>query len=166
MLVVLGQAPIEPEPGETALDDPGQASDLEGALLTPDDLQLPTIAPKFGCEFAALVTGVCDDGSQLGPQRRQSGKQPGAGDRVRDARWLYAIGDRDTEHVDQNVAFPSLYPFVAIEAANAPLSLVFTDCPSMMPSVGSTRRPAALRASGYSARCNKVQTPARRQRRK
>lgn len=38
VLVVLGQAPIEPEPGETALDDPGQASDLEGALLTPDDL--------------------------------------------------------------------------------------------------------------------------------
>ena len=37
-LVVFAQPPIAPEPGKTALYDPGQAGDLECALASFDDL--------------------------------------------------------------------------------------------------------------------------------
>ena len=61
------------------------------------------------------------------PKRRQADQQPGAGNRVRHVRRLNAVGERKAEHIDQNVAFPSFHPLVAIEAANAPFSLVLTD---------------------------------------
>ena len=95
--------------------------------MVPKKIELPAIAPELAGELAALVASIRDDRADRRPKRRQAGQQPGAGNRVRRVRRLNAVGERKAEHIDQNVAFPSFHPLVAIEAANAPFSLVLTD---------------------------------------
>ena len=127
VLIILRQATIETEPREAALDDPCQPSDRENTLPALEDSQLPAIALELAGELAARVASIRDDRADSRPKRCQAGQQPEAGNRVRHVRRLNAVGERKAEHIDQNVAFPSFHPLVAIEAANAPFSLVLTD---------------------------------------
>src|SRR5512132_4150883 len=139
---------FEAEPREAAFDDPCQPSDRENTLPALEDSQLPAIAPELAGELAARVASIRDNRADRRPKRCQAGQQPGAGNRLRRVRRLDAIGERKAEHIDQNVAFPSFRPLVTIEAANAPFSLVLTDWPSMMTTVGPGFCPVAARASG------------------
>jgi hypothetical protein len=136
-------------PGEGALDDPIEANDLEGRLASLDDHETPAlVALDLGGELAALVTSVGDDGADGRPERRKTGHQPCPSPPIRYAGRLDPAGDQQAQRVDQDVALAALHPFVPIEAAHAPFSVVFTDCPSMMTTLGPGRRPALVRAKG------------------
>ena len=50
--------------------------------------------------------------------------------------------DEKSLRINEELALTPLDALVAIEAANTPLSVVFTDCASMITTVGSERRPA------------------------
>ena len=136
------------KPAERALDDPVQADDLEGWLASLDDHETPAfVALDLGGELAALVTGIGDDGVNGRPERQEAGHQPGAGPPIRHAGRLDPAGDQQAQRVDQDVALTALYPLVPIEAANAPFSVVLTDWPSMMTTLGPGRRPALARTN-------------------
>jgi hypothetical protein len=94
------------------------------------------------------VTSIGDDGADGRPERRKTGQQARSGPPIRHAGRLDPAGDQQAQRVDQDVALAALHSLVPIEAANAPFSVVFTDCPSMMTTLGPGRRPALVRAMG------------------
>jgi hypothetical protein len=56
IFVVFAESTITAEPREAALHNPGQAGDLEGALLSCDDLQVPAVVTQeLMSQFTAFV---------------------------------------------------------------------------------------------------------------
>jgi hypothetical protein len=57
------EAAVAPEPGESALDNPAPADQLEPALLVraPDDFQRNPLRSQIGCEFIAAVAAIRKD---------------------------------------------------------------------------------------------------------
>jgi len=61
-LIILAESAISSQPGEAALNDPSQPSDLECSVLSFDDLEFVAImSPRLIGEFSALMAGVSDD---------------------------------------------------------------------------------------------------------
>ena len=70
VFVVFAESAIATEPSEASLHDPGQARDLEGALPSFDDLQLPAIiAHDLTSQLAAFMSSIRDNGANSGKQR-------------------------------------------------------------------------------------------------
>jgi NADPH-dependent 2,4-dienoyl-CoA reductase/sulfur reductase-like enzyme len=120
VLVVLAETTVSAQPCEGALDDPGQAGDLEGAFAALDDPQVPAglLAQEAG-KPAARVPGVGNDRVVLGPERSEAVDEALAGAPIRHAGRLDPAGDQQPECVDQDMAFPPLHALVAVEPSAA-----------------------------------------------
>ena len=78
VFVVFAESAIAAKPCEAALHNPGQASDLEGALPSLDDLQFPAVVTQqLTSQFTAFISSICDDGAYVG-------ETMGSSHRVRD----------------------------------------------------------------------------------
>ena len=121
----IGEAAVEAESCEGALNNPRETGNLERPLCGLDDLQVPPAARQLPSKLATCVSRISNDGSNGRPERREPGQQSAASSSVRHVGWFNAIGDRKAEDINQNVAFSSLHSLVPIEATNAALFSCF-----------------------------------------
>lgn len=131
------------EPGEGALDDPalGQDPELVG-LSTFDDLQGASKHCLYPRDESARIAPVGEDHFE----RRDHGKQPdqqrSCAHAVLDTRGMHNQRQYPPLGVDGDVALSALGFFAGIEASLPPFKLVFTDCASMIATLGVGSRPA------------------------
>jgi hypothetical protein len=148
VLIILAEPAVASEPGKAALDDPSQAGNLEGALTAFNDLQPPTLLLcQSAGEFLAFMPRVGDDGGDRRKERTQSICQRGTGAAVRNIGSTDPIGDRQADRIDQDVPLSTFHPLEGVEAARSTISVVFTDCPSIITTVGHSLFPARSRVS-------------------
>ena len=148
VLVILGHPALPAKPCEGPLDDPVEPGDPECLLSPLDDDQSPAaaVAQVLGQRFTFVVC-IGDHGMDPRPERRQSCRQPTRRPAIGHAGRLDPTRDEKALCIYEDLALAPLHALVAVEAANAPSSVVFTDCASMITTVGSVRRPAFSRAS-------------------
>ena len=116
------------EPCEASLDDPIEPCDAEGLFLAFDDHKPPAVpVTKVLGQTFALVASVGDHGVDLRPERRKPHCQPARRSAIGDTGWFDPARDKKALGIDEDLALAPFYPLVAVEAANTPLSVVFTD---------------------------------------
>ena len=123
---------------------------MEASRITwpPDDLEPQALVRGGVHGDIALVTGV--DKQMLEP--REAPANSGADQRqtvtVPNAARIDDQPQPRAQRVDERVLFAVLVFLPASKPRGPPLSVVFTDCPSMMTTLGPGRRPALARAKG------------------
>ncbi|MDT0684571.1 hypothetical protein RM543_18060 [Roseicyclus sp. F158] len=148
VLVIFGHPAMPPEPGEAPFDDPVQPGDPEGLLCPFDDDEPPAVAiTKILVQALTLVAGVGDHRMDFRPERREACGEAARRPAIGHAGWLDPARDEKAFGIHEDLPLAALHALMAVEAANAPLSVVFTDCASMITTVGSIRRPAFSRAA-------------------
>jgi hypothetical protein len=120
VFIVFAEATITAEPSKAALRDPGQARDLECALLSFHDLQLPAIpVQEIAGQLSAFVARVGENRSNPWEQRTQATEQASSGTPIRYVRWLNPTSYWKPQRVNQNVTLTSFDALVRIKAACA-----------------------------------------------
>jgi hypothetical protein len=137
-----------------AIDAPGSS----GLVRTPRRSH-----PGWPLRLASLRCAVVHQSrptSSSAPKpTTQATEEPVSGLAVRDIRWLDTARDWQTKCINQDVPFAAFDPLVPVESTGPPRSVVFTDCPSMITTVGQAARPAASRGRLCSSHCSSVHTP-------
>jgi hypothetical protein len=70
VFVVFAESAIAAEPSKASLYNPGQASDLESALPSFDDLQFPVVvSQELTSQLAAFMSSVSNNRANVGKRR-------------------------------------------------------------------------------------------------
>jgi hypothetical protein len=87
--------------------------------------QSPSVTTELPSELAAVMASISNDSANGRPERREPSQQSAASPPVRHVGWFDAVGNRETEDINQDVALSSFHSLVPIEATNAALFSYF-----------------------------------------
>ena len=131
------------EPSEGTLDDPalGQNPEFVG-LPTLDDLQGAGKHRLHPSEESARIAPVGEDHFKRTGYGKQPDQQRTRAHTILDAGGMHAQRQYPPLGVDGDVALSAFDFFAGIKASLPPFKLVFTDCASMIATLGVGSRPA------------------------
>ena len=145
--IVLAKSTTTTEPSEGSFHDPTTWQNVEAldVVAAFDDLQYPAVRLLHPVNQLSTVAAIR-------PNELQSRKL--ALCFFQDLLGTIAVlnigrvndhTQQQTDRIDQNMPFPSLYLFARIVTASPPFSVVFTDWLSMIAALGVGSRPACRR---------------------
>lgn len=168
VLIVLGEATIAAEPGESSLDDPSsrQHDEALGVVGSLDDFELQggKLGDGFG-DLAGVVAAVGPDKFEPGEARAYLVEHEGGAVPILNAGRVNDDPQRQALDVDERVDLAALDLLASVVAYAAvmttPFSADFTDWLSMIAAVGLAWRPIGSRIA--ICRCSQIacQTPSR-----
>ena len=141
--MIFVQATKMSEPGEGALDDPALGQDPEFVGFPAlDDLQGAGKHRLYPSDESARIAAVGEDHFERTYHGKQPDQQRTCTHTVLDAGGMHAQRQYPPLGVDGDVALSAFGFFAGIEASLPPFPLVFTDCASMIATLGVGSRPA------------------------
>lgn len=145
VLVIFTQASIVPEPGKGAFYNPAFGQDFECRRAVPflDDVDDPSVLLMHPFDKPSFINSIGPDTAD--PVQRPAGdfpQHPPCPIAVLHIGGMHHHGPDQSEGVDEQVSFPSLYAFACIVAARPPFCVVFTDWLSRINALGVQFRPS------------------------
>jgi hypothetical protein len=161
VFVILGEPAVPIEPPECSFHNPASWKHLESfdGIGSLDDFKRPPILLFHVLDEFPGIPTIRPDELELLEVFPGSFKDESGSVAILDIRFMDYGSKKESESVDQNMAFPAFYLFTGVIATKPPFSVVFTLCESMMPAVGCSFFFAFLRTFPRKTSCRAFHVP-------